>query len=73
MTIRLIKKREYDMIQDDPIRPHIPIEDRVAIGNEVYVMENDKHIDAVLCVSYMNQVPEDEYQMKQFRYAAVWV
>lgn len=70
MTIRLIKKREYDIIQDDPVRPHIPIEDRVAIGNEVYVMENDKHIDAVLCISYMNQVPEDEYQMKQFNQAA---
>ena len=70
MSIRLIKKREYDIVRDDPVRPHIPIEDRVAIGNEVYVMENDKHIDAVLCVSYMNEVPEDEYRMKQLNQAA---
>jgi len=66
MAIRLIKKNEYDIIKNDPVRPHISLQQRTESGNEIYVMENNNVIDAVLCVSYTNKIPGDEEDLKLF-------
>lgn len=66
MTIRHIKVDEYPIIKQDPVRPHIPLNQRISNGSEIYVMKNGKDIDAVLCVSYMNQVPSNEEDLRNF-------
>jgi len=66
MAIRLIKKKEYNIIKNDPVRPYIPLNQRIENGSEIYVMVNDNTIDAVLCVSYTNEVPKDEEDLKKF-------
>ena len=62
--IRLIKDSELHLIKDDPVRPHLPAEWRTRYNKEVYVLENDNNIDAVICVAYMDEIPTSEYDLK---------
>jgi hypothetical protein len=45
------------LIRDDQVRPHLPMEFRIADGREVYGLYNDGVILAVLCVAYVSAVP----------------
>ena len=51
-------------IKNDPVRPHIKKDWRTRCGREVYVLERDNNIDAVICVAYMDEVPINEDDMK---------
>ncbi len=51
-------------IKNDPVRPHIKKDWRTRCGREVYVLERDNSIDAVICVAYMDEVPINEDDMK---------
>ena len=62
--IRLIKDSELHLINDDPVRPHLPAEWRTRYNKEVYVLENEDRIDAVICVAYMDEIPANEYDLK---------
>lgn len=46
------------LIKDDPVRPEIPLEQRVNENSEIYVLkdDNDQPI-AVTCVKFLNTVP----------------
>ena len=50
------KKQAETLIKKDPVRPHIPVEARLAPGREMY------HIDkkAVICLVYIDRIPADE-------------
>ena len=63
--IRTIRQDEFELFNDDPVRPHINHEWRTRSGKEVYVLENDNtgKIDAVICVAFMDEVPADEHDM----------
>jgi len=59
--LRKIRNGEEFIIANDPVRPHIPITDRIKDGREVYVLEDDKgNISAVLCIAYTTEVPTNE-------------
>tara|TARA_Y100001972_G_scaffold94391_1_gene115881 strand:+ start:310 stop:732 length:423 start_codon:yes stop_codon:yes gene_type:complete len=63
-VIRLATKDEMKHIKNDPVRPHIKKDWRTRCGREVYVLERDNSIDAVICVAYMDEVPINEDDMK---------
>ena len=62
--IRLANTQELKHIEKDPVRPHISKEWRTRSGREVYVLERDKEIAAVICVAYTDEVPTSENDMK---------
>ena len=62
--IRLIKDEELDLLKDDPVRPHLSWEWRRRSGREVYVLEREEKVAAVICVAFMDEVPSCELDMK---------
>ena len=62
--IRLATEDELYHIEHDPVRPHISKEWRTRSGREVYVLEQEQQIAAVICVAYMDEVPQSENDMK---------
>ena len=55
----------YAIIQDDPVRPRIPADWRIAHGREVYTLVNEHQNEpqAVICVAYCDAVPTCERDM----------
>jgi len=62
--IRSIKESELGLIKDDPVRPHISADWRLRSGRDVWVLENDGNIDAVICVAFTDEVPLTEQDLK---------
>jgi hypothetical protein len=47
------------LIQDDPVRPEIPLEQRVNDRSEIFVLKDDEGEPlAVTCVKFLNSIPE---------------
>lgn len=57
--IRELNDELFKLISDDPVRPHIPHENRVGENREIFVYF-DKIPKAVCCVSYRSTVPVSE-------------
>ena len=57
----------YAIIQDDPVRPKIPADWRIAHGREVYTLVNEHQNEpqAVICVAYCDAVPTNESDMNR--------
>ena len=55
----------YAVIQDDPVRPRIAADWRIAHGREVYTLVNEHQNEpqAVICVAYCDEVPTCERDM----------
>lgn len=54
-----ITERLLTLIKDDPVRPEIPVEQRVNTQGCVYVLENDQGEPlAVTCVKFLGKIPE---------------
>ncbi len=52
------------LIKDDPVRPEIPLEQRVNENSEIYVLKDDNDQPlAVTCVKFLNTVPERVEQL----------
>jgi hypothetical protein len=59
-VIRDINDPLVKLIADDPVRPHIPVEQRINANKEVLVTLEDGIPTAVVCISYQSAIPEDE-------------
>ena len=47
------------LIQDDPVRPEIPLEQRVNDRSEIFVLKDDQgDPSAVTCVKFLSSIPE---------------
>ena len=57
---------DADVLKDDPVRPHISKADRLSDGRQVFVLENDDKIAAVICVAYTNAIPKDEFELAAY-------
>jgi len=57
---------DANVLKDDPVRPHISKADRLSDGRQVFVLENDGQIAAVICVAYTNAVPKDEFELAAY-------
>jgi hypothetical protein len=58
-----------NLIDHDPVRPHIPVAQRLGNNAQVLVLINNDAPMSVVCVSYTNTVPVDESQL--FDHSAV--
>jgi|TARA_B100000902_G_scaffold222079_1_gene211016 hypothetical protein len=64
MKIRIATRKELKKhLRNDPVRPHIKADWRTSYGREVFVLDNNGDIDAVLCVAYTDEVPKCEKDM----------
>ena len=62
--ITLATNEELVHIENDPVRPHLKTDWRTRSGREVYVLEREGEIAAVICVAFMDEVPHSEYDMR---------
>ena len=61
----------YAVFKDDPVRPHIPADQRLQQGKDVFVLRDDEeNITAVICIAYTNTVPKDERELEYYAQAA---
>jgi hypothetical protein len=61
----------YALCQDDPVRAHIPADQRLQPGKDVFVLRDDQeNITAVICIAYTNTVPKDERELEYYAHAA---
>ena len=61
----------YAVFKDDPVRPHIPADQRLQPGKDVFVLrDHQENITAVICIAYTNTVPKDERELEYYAQAA---
>jgi hypothetical protein len=48
------------VIKDDPVRPHIPLEQRINEAAEILILKAGEEILAATCLQWLNAIPEDE-------------
>jgi hypothetical protein len=53
------------LVQDDPVRPEIPLAARVHEWAEIFVLEENDKPAAVTCVRYMDSVPASVEDLSQ--------
>lgn len=56
--LKKITDIDFDKIKDDPVRPELDMKYRLMYGREVYAIEEDEKIKAVICVAYSKIVPK---------------
>lgn len=53
-----------ELVLQDPVRPHIPLEQRVGKNAQVLVLLNEQdQAQSVVCVAFTNQIPTQEQQL----------
>jgi len=57
-TITCITEDLETLIKDDPVRPEIPLTDRVNTNSRMYVLKDGDKTEAVTCVKFLNSIPE---------------
>jgi hypothetical protein len=57
-TITSITEDLETLIKDDPVRPEIPLTDRVNVNSRMYVLKDGDKTEAVTCVKFLNSIPE---------------
>lgn len=57
-TITSITEDLETLIKDDPVRPEIPLTDRVNTNSRMYVLKDGDKTAAVTCVKFLNSIPE---------------
>ena len=57
-TITCITEDLETLIKDDPVRPEIPLTDRVNVNSRMYVLKDGDKTEAVTCVKFLNIIPE---------------
>lgn len=45
------------LIQDDPVRPEIPVAERINQNSRIYVLKEDNQVRAITCVKFLDAVP----------------
>jgi len=60
--LREIQDDELQLLDDDPVRPTISIEEKLD-GGKVFVLESGGMIDSVICVKFTNNVPITENEL----------
>ena len=57
-TITCVTEDLETLIKDDPVRPEIPLTDRVNVNSRMYVLKDGDKTEAVTCVKFLNSIPE---------------
>ena len=56
-TITTITEELELLIKDDPVRPEIPLTDRINTNSRIYLLKNGDDTSAVTCVKFLESVP----------------
>ena len=56
-TITTITEELETLIKDDPVRPEIPLSDRINTNSRIYLLKNGDDTSAVTCVKFLESVP----------------
>jgi hypothetical protein len=62
--IRDIKDPQTRVIKDDPVRPHIPLEQRINDAAEILILRAGEEILAATCMQWLSEIPENEEDLK---------
>ena len=57
-TITTITEDLETLIKDDPVRPEIPVADRINSNSRIYMLKDGDQTQAVTCVKFLNAIPE---------------
>ncbi len=52
-----------NIIKDDPVRPHIPLEQRINEAAEILILKAGEEVLAATCMTWLKDVPEDEQDL----------
>jgi hypothetical protein len=61
--IRDINDPQAKVIKDDPVRPHIPLEQRINDAAEILILKAGEEILAATCMQWLNDIPRDEQDL----------
>jgi hypothetical protein len=53
----------FKFLQEDPVRPHIPVDKRIGNYKEIFVLPENENVQAITCVSYNDEVPSKESEL----------
>jgi hypothetical protein len=48
------------VIKDDPVRPHIPLDQRINEAAEILILKAGEEILAATCMQWLSEIPKDE-------------
>ena len=51
------------VIKDDPVRPHIPLDQRINDAAEILILKAGEEILAATCMQWLSEIPEDEQDL----------
>jgi hypothetical protein len=51
------------VVKDDPVRPHIPLEQRINDAAEILLLKAGEEILAATCMQWLKDIPEDEQDL----------
>lgn len=51
------------LIKDDPVRPHIPLEQRINDTAEILMLKAGEEVLAATCMAWLKDIPEDEQDL----------
>lgn len=63
--IKTLNDPYIDLVKDDPVRPSIPTSSRVHDHAEIMVLIEEDKPTAVVCVAYLDRVPQTETELGQ--------
>ena len=52
------------VIKDDPVRPHIPLEQRINDAAEILLLKAGEEILAATCLQWLTEIPKNEDDLK---------
>lgn len=51
------------IVKDDPVRPHIPLEQRINDAAEILLLKAGEEILAATCMAWLKDIPSDEQDL----------
>lgn len=51
------------VIKDDPVRPHIPLEQRINDAAEILILKAGEEVLAATCMQWLKDIPADEQDL----------
>lgn len=51
------------LVKDDPVRPHIPLEQRINDTAEMLILKAGEEVLAATCMQWLSDVPKDEQDL----------
>ena len=61
--IRELTDPLVSLVKDDPVRPHIPLEQRVNDAAEILMLKAGEEVLAATCMAWLKDIPVDEQDL----------